>query len=406
MCVLVQAEMAKYEEEMKAAGRSIHPQVSYDGYYEGSQYDNAPYDPALGQHHDYGGSVPGAGLPGLQDGGHTNAGAMPFEIPLPNPPHQHREHDRSGPNEPISLPTPNPPAPRLDLPQSNGKPGSPTKKKEDKKASKAKAEPAASEPAAAAGAWGTAAKKGGDDSSSGSAGGFVLPSPLPASPTREAGSTQKNPQQPAAASAQQQQQQAPPPDVPRIGAKKKQAQTSTERAKAPVAAPTVPLRSVRKQVSPPKKPTVNEWLTVKKGDIEKETIELPEGSTPQAGGTSPLLESKSGFEALESQKRESLDEERPLDVGVTIIDRASVKEARKRSQKESAKEAKKAERKTTTSKSKKGDGAKGQVDAWYAHVTRSIFGRDMGLLDVPIKVLYGLAAVVMLVVLYFVIFIL
>jgi len=47
---------------------------------------------------------------------------------------------------------------------------------------------------------------------------------------------------------------------------------------------------------------------------------------------------------LESQKRESLDEDRiALDNGgVNIIDRASAKEARKRSQKDAAKEQKKA----------------------------------------------------------------
>ena len=92
---------------------------------------------------------------------------------------------------------------------------------------------------------------------------------------------------------------------------------------------------------------------------------------------------------------------------MTIIDRASAKEARKRSQRESAKEAKQAQRHSSSNKGGRKDATgKTQVDAWYAHVSRSLFGRDVRLLDVPIKVLYGLAAVVMLVVLYFVIFIL
>lgn len=267
--------MAKYEEEMKAAGRSINPQASYDAYYEG-----AVYDPTLG--HEYEPPVPGAGLPGLAD---SPPPPLPFELPLPNPP--------SPPQPPTAalatpFPAPHPPAPKTDLPHPNGKPSSPTKRKEEAASKRGAAAKTTSGSPGSSPAW---AKKPDHEAKA----GFVMPAPLPA--TRDP----PPPAPPASTSA----------DLPRVGATKKPPPASTERTKERVVAPAPPLRSVRKQIVSPKKPATNEWLTVKKGDVEKETIELPEGATPQAGGTSPPLESRSGFEALESQKRESLDEAHP-----------------------------------------------------------------------------------------------
>ena len=153
----------------------------------------------------------------------------------------------------------------------------------------------------------------------------------------------------------------------------------------------------------PVRPVHNDtWLTVKKGDIEKETIVFPDASktTPKS---SPSLESKTGYDSLlDAGKRRSVDEDEQIgskQEGIVILDKAQSKALRQKA----SKQANNTPQKKAIKVPKK---AASGGEQWFAQLSRSLFGKEIALMDVPLKVFYAVLAFVFLIVLYFVVFIL